>query len=81
MLWSDRPESAPVLHVGGPLKMGFEVRAKNAFTQKSRDTFELNVGVGTYGLWPYQFVNTAPSLAMRSMFGVGWPRALPPPGM
>src|SRR5215471_6283027 len=28
---------------------------------------------------PYQLVNTAPSLAMRSMFGVGWPCANPPP--
>ena len=23
--------------------------------------------------WPYQLVNTAPSLATLSMFGVGWP--------
>jgi hypothetical protein len=29
--------------------------------------------------WPYQFVNTAPSRVMRSMFGVGWPSAAPPP--
>jgi hypothetical protein len=29
--------------------------------------------------WPYQSVKTAPSLAMRSMFGVGWPRLAPPP--
>src|SRR5271166_4097976 len=28
--------------------------------------------------WPYQLVNIAPSLARRSMFGVGWPRAAPP---
>src|SRR5262245_5402518 len=28
---------------------------------------------------PYQDVNIAPSLAMRSTFGVGWPRAAPPP--
>jgi hypothetical protein len=28
---------------------------------------------------PYQEVNTAPSLAMRSTFGVGWPRPAPPP--
>src|SRR5262249_50736116 len=24
--------------------------------------------------WPYQHVNIAPSLAIRSTFGVGWPR-------
>src|SRR5262249_51789128 len=29
--------------------------------------------------WPYQQVNMAPSLAIRSTFGVGWPRAAPPP--
>src|SRR5262249_705793 len=29
--------------------------------------------------WPYQLVNMAPSLAIRSTFAVGWPRALPPP--
>src|SRR6266508_4386453 len=29
--------------------------------------------------WPYQLVKCAPSLAMRSMFGVGSPRSAPPP--
>src|SRR5215470_13997299 len=28
---------------------------------------------------PYQDVNIAPSRAMRSTLGVGWPSALPPP--
>jgi hypothetical protein len=28
---------------------------------------------------PYQLVKTAPSLAIRSIFGVGWPSELPPP--
>ena len=28
--------------------------------------------------WPYQLVNTAPSLAIRSTFGVGWPSTDPP---
>ena len=28
--------------------------------------------------WPYQLVKTAPSLAIRSTFGVGWPSAAPP---
>jgi hypothetical protein len=27
--------------------------------------------------WLYQLVNMAPSLVMRSMFGVGWPSATP----
>jgi hypothetical protein len=29
--------------------------------------------------WPYQLVNVAPSWAMRSTFGVGWPSVVPPP--
>src|SRR5215469_4194374 len=29
--------------------------------------------------WPYQLVKTAPSLAILSMLGVGWPRVAPPP--
>ena len=28
---------------------------------------------------PYQFVKVAPSLAIRSILGVGWPRPKPPP--
>src|ERR1035438_3079386 len=28
--------------------------------------------------WPYQPVKTAPSLAILSMLGVGWPRLAPP---
>jgi arylsulfatase A-like enzyme len=28
--------------------------------------------------WPYQSVNTTPSLATRSIFGVGWPSPAPP---
>jgi hypothetical protein len=50
VIWSRRAETAPILHVGGPLQMGFEVRAKNAFSRKEGDAFELNVGVGTPGL-------------------------------
>jgi len=29
--------------------------------------------------WPYRLAKTAPSLARRSMFGVGWTRPAPPP--
>lgn len=50
LIFSHRPEDAPILHVGGPLQMGFEVRLKNAFKRQSKDTFELKVGVGTRGL-------------------------------
>jgi hypothetical protein len=57
VIWSRHPKTAPILHVGGPLQMGFEVRAKNAFTQKTADTFELNVGVGTKGISKGSFVH------------------------
>jgi hypothetical protein len=57
VIWSERPETAPVLRFGGPLQMGFEVRAKNAFTQKTKDTYELNVGIGTYGFGKGTFVH------------------------
>ena len=57
VIWGQRPETAPILHVGGPLQMGFEVRAKAAFTRKTEDTFELNVGVGTKGIGKGSFVH------------------------
>jgi hypothetical protein len=57
VIWSRRPESAPILHIGGPLRMGFEVRAKNAFVHKDGDTYELNVGVGTPGFGPGTFTH------------------------
>jgi hypothetical protein len=57
VIWSRRPETAPILHVGGPLQMGYEVRAKNAFLHKQGDTYELNVGVGTPGLGPGTFTH------------------------
>jgi hypothetical protein len=57
VIWSSHPETAPILHVGGPLQMGFEVRAKYAFRQKTADTFELSVGVGTKGFGNGSFVH------------------------
>jgi hypothetical protein len=57
VIWSRHADSAPVLHVGGPLQMGFEVRAKHALAQKTADTFELSVGVGTPGIGKGSFVH------------------------
>jgi hypothetical protein len=45
-----RPQDAPILHVGGPLEMGFESRWQHSFARKDKQTFELAVGVGTKGL-------------------------------
>src|SRR5262245_1959388 len=45
-----RPQDAPILHVGGPLEMGFESRWQHSFARKDEATFELAVGVGTKGL-------------------------------
>jgi hypothetical protein len=50
VVWSDRPQDAPILHVGGPLQMGFESRTRWAFRKKAKDTIEVAVGVGTPGL-------------------------------
>ncbi len=50
LVFSNRPQDAPILHVGGPLAMGFESRFSYTFTKKAKGTFELAVGVGTKGL-------------------------------
>lgn len=50
LVFGARPRDAPILHIGGPLEMGFESRLHNAFTRHDERTFELAVGVGTKGL-------------------------------
>jgi hypothetical protein len=50
LVFATRPQDAPILHIGGPLQMGFESRFQHAFARKGPDTFELAVGVGTPGL-------------------------------
>lgn len=50
LVFAVRPQDAPILHIGGPLEMGFESRIQHAFTRKGKESFELNVGVGTKGL-------------------------------
>src|SRR5262245_39338857 len=56
-VWGRKPEDAPVLHVGGPLRMGFETRAEYALERKGAGEFELKVGVGTKGLGKGAFVH------------------------
>jgi hypothetical protein len=55
--WASRPQEAPILHIDGPLQMGFEVPAEHALTRKGKDEFELFVGVGTRGLGQGSFVH------------------------
>jgi hypothetical protein len=50
LVFADRPQDAPVLHVGGPLQMGFESRYRNAFIRQGAGLYNLAVGVGTPGL-------------------------------
>ena len=57
LLFAARPQEAPVLHVGGPLQMGFESRLQHVWVKKGDDTYELNIGVGTPGVGKGSFVH------------------------
>jgi len=57
LVFASRPQDAPVLHIDGPLQMGFEVRQEHALVKKGKDTYELNVGVGTKGVGKGSFVH------------------------
>lgn len=46
-VYGESPKEAPVAHIGGPLRMGFEVA--NGFTRKAAGEYELAVGVVTPG--------------------------------
>jgi hypothetical protein len=56
-VWGKKPGEAPILHVDGPLQMGFEVPAESALERKGDAKFELKVGVGTKGLGRGSFVH------------------------
>jgi hypothetical protein len=56
-IWGRKPQDAPILHIDGPLQMGFEVHASNALERKGDGEFELNVGVGTKGLGKGAFLH------------------------
>ena len=48
LVFARRPQDAPIIHIGGRLQMGMEIRSP--LTRKSADEFELNVAVGNPGL-------------------------------
>lgn len=54
-IWGRTPRDAPILHVDGPLQMGFET--DYALERKGDGEFELSVGVGTRGLGKGAFVH------------------------
>src|SRR5262245_54559535 len=47
-VWGNKPAEAPILHVDGPLQMGFETAG--ALRSTLSGEFELSVGVGTKGI-------------------------------
>jgi hypothetical protein len=53
--FSTRPAEAPIVHIGGPLQMGFEVQSP--FRKVGDKKFELNAAVGTKGLGPGTFAH------------------------
>jgi hypothetical protein len=55
--WAAKPQDAPILHIDGPLQMGFEIPAEHALKRKGEGEFELSVGVGTRGLGQGAFVH------------------------
>jgi hypothetical protein len=54
LVFTPKPQDAPVLHFGGPLRMGFEIRQPLA---KERDGFKLSACVGTPGSCPGAWVH------------------------
>ncbi|HEY1376551.1 MAG TPA: hypothetical protein VGF55_07140 [Gemmataceae bacterium] len=54
LLFAPKREDAPVLHFGGPLRMGFEVRQP---LRKDKDGLELSACVGTPGSRPGAWVH------------------------
>jgi hypothetical protein len=56
-VWGRTPKDAPILHVGGPLQMGFETEAEYALDRKGDGEFKLSVGVGTKGLGKGAFMH------------------------
>jgi len=57
VVWGTRPQDAPILHIDGPLQMGFESLAEHAFRRQGDGKLELSVGVGTKGLGKGAFVH------------------------
>jgi hypothetical protein len=55
LVFAPRPQEAPVVHVGGPLQMGFEVRSP--LRKQGDQVYELSAGVGSKGLGQGSFAH------------------------
>ncbi|MFO0926367.1 MAG: hypothetical protein U0736_04920 [Gemmataceae bacterium] len=66
LIFAPRPQDAPVVHLGGPLVMGFEVR--HPLEKKSNGRFELSVGVGTRGLGAGSFAHLCYNVVPKDVY-------------
>ena len=64
--FSAKPRSAPIVHIGGPLQMGFEVR--HPLVKAGAKKFELNAAVGTRGLGPGTFAHLLYNVIPEDVF-------------
>ena len=64
--FSARPKNAPIVHIGGPLQMGFEIR--NPLRKAGGKKFELNAAVGTRGLGPGTFAHLLYNVIPEDVF-------------
>jgi hypothetical protein len=55
LVFASRPEDAPIVHIGGPLRMGFEIRSP--LERQAKQSYKLSAGVGTPGLGPGTFAH------------------------
>ncbi|SRR5579883_25789 len=55
LVFARSPQDAPVIHMDGRLQMGFECHLP--LIKKAKDTYELNVGVGTKGVGKGSFAH------------------------
>lgn len=68
LVFASRPQDAPILHIDGPLQMGFETLWEWAWEKKGKDTYELYVGIGTKGLGKGAFVHLKYDLVPKDVY-------------
>jgi hypothetical protein len=66
LTFTDSPQTAPIVHIGGPLQMGFEVR--HPLSKSGKDEFELNTAVGTKGLGQGTFAHLVYNVIPEDVF-------------
>ena len=66
LVFASRPEDAPIVHIGAPLRMGFEIR--RPLEKVSKDTFKLSAGVGTPGVGPGTFAHLRYNVIPEDVF-------------